>query len=290
MSSSSTAGETVVEPAQAPGTPGRVGGRWDPRTWPWWAQALGVYLLARLVSALLLMVTAQSQVENYWTPAQPSYLQFTGLMWDATWYRGIAEGGYPDTLPRGADGLVQQNAWAFYPLFPLLARVLMALTRAPWQVVAPVLATVLGAAAAVVVHRLVERGAPRAVAARPGLPLASVGLLSVFPTAVVLQVAYTEALALLLIALALLLLVSRRYGWLVVVLLALGFTRAVALPMAAVIAVHAAARWRESRRAGESWGPRTWLALLGVGAAAGVSGAAWPLLCGWATGRATRTC
>ncbi|MGN8246824.1 hypothetical protein ACTHAM_000491 [Cellulomonas soli] len=261
-----------------------LSGRWDPRTWPWWVQSLAVYALARVLSAVMLLVTARAQVENYWTPAHPSYLQFTGLMWDATWYRTIAEGGYPDVLPRGDDGLVQQNAWAFFPLFPMLARGLMTLTRAPWQVVAPVLATVLGAAAVVVVHRLVEKGAPRAVAARPGLPLATVGLVSVFPTAVVLQIAYTEALALLLIAAALLLLVQRRYGWLVVVLLALGFTRAVALPMAAVIGVHALTRWWSARRAGERLGLRTWAALAGVGVAAGVSGVAWPLVCGWATG------
>ena len=54
-----------------------------------------------------------------------------------------------------------------------------------------------------------------------------------FPTAAVLQVAYTEALALLLVASALLLLLRRDYGWMALVVVALGFTRAVALPMAA---------------------------------------------------------
>lgn len=275
-------GPAVAGPYRRRGT--GWGGRPDPRTWPWWVQALAVYAAARLLSAVVLLVTAQAQVENYWTPAHPSYLQFTGLMWDASWYRTVAEQGYPAELPRGEDGLVQQNAWAFFPLFPLLARGLMTLTRAPWEVVAPILATVLGAAAVVVIHRLVERGAPRAVAARPGLPLATVGLVSVFPTAVVLQVAYTESLALLLVASALLLLVERRYGWLAVVVLALGFTRAVALPVAAVVVVHAAVRWWSARGTGERLGARTWAALAGVGVAAAASGVAWPLLCGWATG------
>lgn len=256
----------------------------DPRAWPWWVQALAVYLAGRAFSAIALVVTAQAQVENYWTPAQPSYLQFTGLMWDASWYRQAAEQGYPDTLPVGEDGLVQQNVWAFFPLFPMLVRGLMVLTTGPWYVVAPLTALVLGAAAAVVVHRLVERGAPRAVAARPGLPLATVALVTAFPTAVVLQVAYTESLALLLIAAALLLLVERRYLAMSVVVLALGFTRAVALPMAAVIVVHAAVRWWHSRRGEDHLGGRDVGGLAALAVAAGVSGVAWPLICGWVTG------
>ena len=46
-------------------------------------------------------------------------------MFDGSWYRNVAENGYPAELPRGEDGLVQQNAWAFFPLFPMLARGLM---------------------------------------------------------------------------------------------------------------------------------------------------------------------
>ncbi|GCD21740.1 hypothetical protein CTKZ_33020 [Cellulomonas algicola] len=256
----------------------------DPRGWPWWVQTLAVYLAGRAFSAVALVVTAQAQVENYWTPAQPSYLQFTGLMWDASWYRQAAEQGYPDTLPVGEDGLVQQNVWAFFPLFPMLVRGLMVLTTGPWYVVAPLTALVLGAAAAVVIHRLVERGAPRAVAARPGLPLATVALVTAFPTAVVLQVAYTESLALLLVAAALLLLVERRYLAMSVVVIALGFTRAVALPMAAVIVVHAAVRWWRSRRGEDHLGARDVGGLAALAVAAGVSGVAWPLICGWVTG------
>ena len=84
--------------------------RADPRRWSWWGRALGAYLATRAFSAVVLVAVAQFQVANYWTPAKPSYLRFTGLMWDATWYRTIAEHGYPAVLPHGADGLVQ--AWA----------------------------------------------------------------------------------------------------------------------------------------------------------------------------------
>jgi hypothetical protein len=257
---------------------------YDPRRWPWWGRALGLYLVTRAFSAVVLVAVAQFQVANYWTPAKPSYLRFTGLFWDASWYRTIAEQGYPAVLPRGADGLVQQNPWAFFPLFPFLARGVMVVTRAPWYVVAPLLALVLGAVAAVVIHRLIERGAPRAVAARPGLPLATVALLGVFPSAAVLQIGYTESLALLLVAASLLAIVERRYAWASLAVLALGFTRAVALPIAAVVVVHSLVRWRASRRGGDRF-TRPDVAGLGLLAGtAAVSGVAWPLICGWATG------
>lgn len=257
---------------------------YDPRRWPWWGRALGVYLATRVFSAIVLMVVAQFQVANYWTAAKPSYLQFTGLFWDASWYRTIAEHGYPSVLPRGTDGLVQQNPWAFFPFFPFLARGVMLVTRAPWYVVAPLLALALGSVAAVVVYRVIERGAPRAVAARPGLPLLTVALLGAFPSAAVLQIGYTESLALLLVAASLLAIIERRYGWASLAVLALGFTRAVALPIAVVVVVHALVRWRASRRGEDR------LALhdvAGLGLLAGtavVSGVAWPLICGWVTG------
>ena len=253
-------------------------------TWPWWARALAVYALARAVSAVILLVVASWQVANLWTPASPSYPQFTGLMWDASWYREIAERGYPAELPVGAGGSVQQNVWAFYPLFPVLGRAVMAITGAPWHVAAPLLALVLGGAAMVVIHRAVEVGAPAAVAARPGLPLATVALVAFFPTSVVLQVAYTESLALLLIASALLLLIRRQYALAALVVIALGFTRAVALPMAVVVVVHAGSRWRAHRRGADRLARRD---VVGQGVlllAAGVAGFAWPAVCAAFTG------
>ena len=260
-------------------------GAWPrPGRWPWWAQVLGVYALARAWSALVLIVIARTQAANGWTPAAPSYFQFTGLMWDASWYRAIAESGYPAQLPVSPDGSVQQNVWAFYPLFPALVRAVMAATGAPWQVAGPLLALVLGAAAVLVIHRLVQVGAPKAVAARPGLPLATVALVAFFPTSVVLQVAYTESLALLLIASVLLLLVRHRYLPAMAVVLALGFTRAVALPVAVVVLVHAAARWRSARRGRDRVGRRDVAGMAGLGVVAVAAGLAWPVVCAAATG------
>ncbi len=215
-----------------------------PATWRWWVQVLVVYGLARATSAAILVVVSRSQAENLWTDAAPSYLAYTARMWDASWYEQIYASGYPDTLPVGPDGAVLQNAWAFYPLFPGLVRGLDAVTGLGWDVLAPTVALLCGAGAALVIHRLVATAGAAAVERRPGLPLATVLLVSVLPASPVLQVAYTESLALLLVASSLLLVARRRYGWAAVTIVLLGFTRAVALPMAVVVLWHALARWR----------------------------------------------
>ena len=64
----------------------------------------------------------------------------------------IAENGYPHVLPRDPDtGDLQQNPWAFYPLFPVLTRALMVFTGAPFAITGAILSLVLGGAAAVVI-------------------------------------------------------------------------------------------------------------------------------------------
>lgn len=289
-----TAEATVREPA-APGPerevtagpePGArpVRPRWDPRAWAWWVQVLVVYGLARGVSALLLLHAAAHQGPTPWADAHPSYAESTGLFWDAGWYHRIVDEGYPDELPVDENGRVVQSAWAFFPLYPVLVRGLMAATTLSWEVVAPTTSLLLGAVAMLLVHRAVVHGAPRACAAWPGLPLATVVLVAVFPTSPVLQVAYTESLALLLVAAALLLLVRRRYAATAGVLVLLGLTRAVALPMAVVVGVHLLARWYAARRGREAFAGRDVAKVLGLGVVAVVSGFLWPAVCGWATG------
>lgn len=279
-----------------------------PARWPWWARVLAVYAVARLVTAVILLVVSRWQEANLWTDAAPSYSAWTGRMWDASWYQQIAENGYPAELPVGPDGAVQQNVWAFYPLFPFLVRAVQQVTGLGWDVVAPTIALLCGAGAVLVIHRLVERAGHRAVERRPGLPLATVALVSVFPSSVVLQVAYTEALALLLVASALYLLWARRYEWAGLVIVLLGFTRAVALPLALVVAWHAVVRYQEWRRTRSAGTTRTGAAATGAVALAGprarvpfpwgdgariavllvvtvVSGLLWQLVCGIVTGR-----
>lgn len=230
-----------------------------PTRWPWWVQVLVVYGAARGVSAVLFVLVAATQEANPWTPAAPSYPEYTGRMWDADWYRGISEQGYPAGLPRAADGAVPQNAWAFFPLFPALVRWVTAM-GVGWNVAAPTLALLLGGAGMLVVHQVVAtavgwvQGSDPTVAEQPEaswarrLPLASVAVLATFASAPVLQVAYTESLALLLLAVALWALQRRHYLAAIPVVLALGLTRAVALPLAVAVVAHAVSRGRDSDR------------------------------------------
>lgn len=258
--------------------------RLDPRTWPWWGRTLAVYAVSRVFTTVVFLWVARVQEANGWTDAHPSYFPWVGLMFDGSWYKEIALHGYPSTIPLDAAGDVKQNAWAFFPLYPALARGVMEVTRLPWEVAAPLLSTVLGAGAMLLIHRCVAVGAPRAVERWPGLPLATVLVTSVFPTSPVLQTAYTESLALLLVAAALLAVVRRRYAWAAVVVVLLGLTRAVALPMAAVVVVHAGVRWWSARRGTDELRPRTVVGLGLLTVLAVASGFLWPAICGWWTG------
>ncbi|MBC7290263.1 MAG: hypothetical protein H5T83_02855, partial [Actinotalea sp.] len=258
-----------------------------PATWPWWLQVLAVAVLARGVSAVVLLTVARYQAATPWAGAAPSYPEYVGLFWDASWYREIAEAGYPAALPRDPDGDVLQNAWAFFPLFPLLVRPLLALGL-PWSVAAPTSATVLGVLALLVVHRLVAAvlhlrygRSPAGVPDRwAWLPLVTVAVLATHPASPVLQAAYTESLALLLVAGILLGLLRHRYGLVLLLLPLLGLTRAVALPMVLVVLAHALVRVR--RGPAPTSAERVLLGLTALTALA--AGFLWPVLVGVATG------
>lgn len=245
------------------------------RRLPAGVQALGVYLGARLVSTLLVTRVARFQEASGWTPAHPSYLDFAGI-WDGDWYRRVAESGYPDPMPVDADGGPGQNEWAFYPAFPFLVRAITRLTSLEWRVAAPTTALVLGAVAALAVHRLFADRAGHRVA------LGGVLVLAVFPSSPVLQFAYSESLALLALAGALLLLSRRHYLATFLPVAVLGLSRPVALPFAVVVGVHLILRWRARRRDALPW--TQLVPLLALGLFSTVAGVAWPLLVGLING------
>ncbi len=272
-------------PARPQTPPARAGALVRPGRWPWWAQVLGVYAATRAWSTLVLLTARAGQPDSYWGPGPPGYWNFVGLFWDASWYRAIAENGYPGTLPVDAGGVVQQNSWAFFPLFPTLVRVLMTVTGGSWAVLAPTTALLAGAGAVLVIDRLVHsQASARGVAAPRALALGTVLLVGLFPSAPVLQVAYTESLSLLLIALVLWSLVRRSYGLASVALLALGLARAVALPMALVVLVHLVVRLRSHREGTETFTRGDVARVAGTGLVAVAAGTAWPLVAGVVTG------
>lgn len=241
---------------------------------------LAVYVGCRLVTAVVLSIVAERQVPTGWNgdpvPAHVTYWSFTA-QWDGQWYQQIAEQGYPKALPVDQLGVVQQNAWAFYPLFPLLARVAMELSGASFAVAGAVVATLLGVVAAVVLGVLLrERLGARAA-------LLTVAVWACGPATATLQVAYTESAAMALLALVLLALSRERWWWAAGLAVLLGLTRPIAVPLGVVVLVALWLRWRRRER-----DPVTRQEAAGALAAlvgCAVAGFLWPAIAWWATGR-----
>jgi len=239
-------------------------------------RVLAVYALCRAFSVVLLVIVARYQTPVSWTGPHPDYFSMT-VLWDGTWYRQIAEVGYPPALPVDAiTGAVQQNAWAFYPAFPMMARLLMKVTGLGFPFVASTLALLLGFGAAVVMGLMFRERVGAKVA------VAAVAVYAACPVSPSLQIAYTESLSILLLC-GFLWAVSRE-RWIVAAGLGLliGLTRAIGLPLAVVALVAVFLRWRRRRRdpitAVEGWSAIA--ALCSCGAA----GLLWPVIAGGVVG------
>jgi len=254
------------------------------RGWPWWVQVTALYAGARLVSACIFMAAALHQGPNPWFPAKPDYWNFINV-WDARWYGQVIAGGYPSVLPTDAAGNVQENTWAFYPLFPALAGGLSRITGLAPAASLTLVAMLAGWGAALAVYTLFRQKAQHAPA------MWGVAFFSVFPVSAVLQVPYAEPLSLLLLAVALLLLVRRQYLWAIPMVVLLCLSRPVGVPFAAmtglllVFRAVTYARTGPERPAGEgAHSVRDLAALTGLTAVAGLSALAWPAAAWAATG------
>ena len=217
---------------------------------------LSVFALTRFIDFVMISLSARTQIAlthtlpGYivppWytvyspTPASPDYL--TAITnWDGQWYQRIVEQGYAGT----AVGDYEQYAKAFVlnqpPLFPFLVRIVVWATGLGFGAAATVVNLLAGSVTVLLLYRLVEPHAGRFVAG------SAVALLSTFMSAPVLQLAYKDGLALMLILLAMLLITRRRYWLAVVAILALSMTRQVTPPLAIVLAAHAWTRFRNRR-------------------------------------------
>ncbi|MGR2751323.1 hypothetical protein [Agromyces arachidis] len=256
-------------------------GRWSPRVrWrllPWWARVLVVYAAARLATTAMVMLLAREQGANPWTGPRPGYFEYANI-WDARWYSLIAALGYPVELPVTDEGRVAENAWAFLPVYPGIVRIFTTVGL-PWDVASVLVALAAGLGAALVFHRLMSRflDADQAMFA--------VVLFCVAPVAPIMQFGYAESLGFLWLVLALLLLVDRRYGWLVPVLAVWAFTRPGALAFALTLGLHWIVRWLSRDR--DPFPGRERLVVASVTVFAGVAGLAWPLIAWAVTGSPT---
>jgi Gpi18-like mannosyltransferase len=246
--------------------------RW--RLMPWWAKVMLVYGVARAVTTTIVLSLANVQGANPWTGASPGFFEYANI-WDARWYQIVWLTGYPAELPLTPDGHVAENAWAFLPVYPVIVGMLTWLA-VPWNVASVVIALAAGLGAALVFHRLMSRFLA------PDQALYAVVLFCVAPVSPIMQFGYGESVGFLLLALALLLLVERRYGWLFPVILAWSFTRPGALAFALTLVLHWAWRWFRRRR--DPFPVRERVLAASVAVFAGLSGLSWIGIAWAATG------
>ncbi|GAA2744753.1 hypothetical protein GCM10009868_23600 [Terrabacter aerolatus] len=242
---------------------------------PW---VLALYALARVVTTTILLVVMHHQVPTGMTGGDDvpvTYFPFTAL-WDGQWYQTIALHGYPSQLPLSEAGNVQQNAWAFYPLFPFLARAGMAVTGLGFPAVGSTVALLCGAGAAVLMGLLLRD--------RIGEPATYlvVALWASFPASVALQLAYTESLAMLLLVGYLYALAKERWLVATAVALLVGLSRPIAVPLGLVTLVVVVLRWRARRDRPITRG--TYAAMAAALVGCGVAGLLWPAIAWWRTG------
>ncbi|TWP34540.1 hypothetical protein [Leekyejoonella antrihumi] len=237
------------------------------------------YLIFRLFSAILMIWLAKHQ--------DPQFIPFgTGTnhtsywdmarMWDGAWYETIVRDGYPSQLPHALNGTVQQNPWAFYPLYPMMTKGLMLVTGGSFGVVGSLFSLVLGGAAMVLMAVLMR---PRVGAAAT---LAATSVFAAAPPSPVFQMTYTESLGLL-ILMAFLIAISKE-SWLLAGTFALvcGFARPIAVPMALVALVAVVVRWRA--RNGRPIVVGEWVRMSVALVSCGVAGLIWPVIAWAVTG------
>lgn len=242
-------------------------------------RVVAAYALCRAFSVVLLVIVARYQTPMAWTGPHPNYFSMT-VLWDGFWYGQIAQVGYPSSLPVDAvTGAVRQNAWAFYPAFPMMSRFLMRVTGLGFPVVGSTLALLLGFGAAVAMGLLLrDRVGPK-------VALAAVAVYAACPVSPSLQIAYAESLSILLLV-GFLWAVSRE-RWLITAGLALliGLTRSIALPLAVVGLVAVFLRWRR-RREDPISDRESWSVLATLGSC-GAAGLLWPAIVGVSLGSPT---
>jgi 4-amino-4-deoxy-L-arabinose transferase-like glycosyltransferase len=200
------------------------------------AQALAVYAASRL--SLLLVVKTVTLIV-------PGFSMIDALqVWDGQLYLAVVEDGYPSRHNAFADGEPTGYLAAFFPLFPLLVRLVGALLPVGTAGAGVVTAFLAGGAATVAFALLAREVVGREAALR------AVALFCFFPGAFVLSLIYAEGVLITAAALCLLFLLRERWlaagvaGALATAARPNGIAVVAACAVAAVVAVRRRGEWR----------------------------------------------
>jgi hypothetical protein len=247
-----------------------AGAAW--RAWPAAARVAAIYALARLVTTAIMLIVAAGSPPDSRFGADPTLADYV-LGWDAQWYWTVAVRGYPAQLPVGPDGVVGENAWAFMPVYALLANVV---GFGSWGVGALVVSLASGYAACLALRALLR---PRI---GEDAAMWAVTLFASAPLAALFQVGYAEALFVALVLWALWALASRRWWWLYLLIPLMGYTRPGVLAFALLLGLYGVHRWW--RRSRDPLPGRDVAHILALGAIAVAVGFSWQLFAALGTG------
>src|ERR1700681_273310 len=158
-----------------------------PQSYVAYLAALAIYLCSRLV-VFLGVVFGKTYIalgNDTWLGGTQWYHRL--LRWDSEWYKIIASEGYKYD---GDPGLTQTVV--FYPLYPALCRLVSEVLRIEVVDAMLLVANLAALAAVLLLFKLVRDRFG------DGAALATVAMISFFPSSVFLSAGYTESLALLL--------------------------------------------------------------------------------------------
>lgn len=234
-----------------------------------------VYVAARLVTTgFFLLASALSGPGSRYGVA-PSLGELS-LGWDAQWYWLAAVSGYPADLPITTTGHVAENAWAFMPLYAYFAAGLGTLLGS-WGAGAVAISLASGYGACVMLHALLRDRIGGSAA------MWAVVFFASGPLAAMFQVGYAEALFLFLLFAALWCVQRRRWGWLYVLVPAMGFTRPGILAFALFLGLYGIHRFL--RRRTDALPTREIGHIVALGAVSTVVGFAWQTIAAVVTGQ-----
>lgn len=233
-----------------------------------------VYVIARLITTAFFLFAASLSTEGSRFGIAPS-LSDLAIGWDAQWYWTVAVSGYPSQLPLAEAGHIAENAWAFMPLYAYLSAGL-GFFLGSWGAGAIVVSLVAGYGACVVLYSMLREriGGDAAMWA--------VVLFSCGPLAALFQVGYAETLFLFLLFLSIRCVQRRRWGWLYLLVPAMGFTRPGILAFALFLGLYGIHRF--VRRRSEALPARDVVHIVSLGALATLVGFSWQWVAAVVTG------